>query len=318
MRWSRGQTLEWESRWLVPTGIATFVAVALLIAASFVIGGVNGDGEAELLRSADENGSAVTLSSILQAAGFLILVAPLYVLFRAAAARSRLVRFQLVGVIVAAPIFFAVASLLNATATREAADRFVSGRAESTLTRSEAAADCREQRRDQGADEFAEEFDAAGSSPQQDCVATRLADDAAESAIADASTRGLATGFGFGGRIGLAVALLYTCLHAMRAGLLTRFWGSLGMALGVAALLLLVQFTLIFFIYLALLLIGKLPGGRPPAWEAGEAIPWPTPGEQAAGELGGGSGAEQPDADARPPGGEDGEPPERRKRKQRD
>ncbi|MGE5407585.1 MAG: hypothetical protein ACM3NV_03135, partial [Syntrophothermus sp.] len=54
---------------------------------------------------------------------------------------------------------------------------------------------------------------------------------------------------------------------------------------GVAALLLLVQFTLIFFIYFGLLLIGRLPGGRPPAWAAGEAIPWPTPGERMAADM---------------------------------
>ena len=37
----------------------------------------------------------------------------------------------------------------------------------------------------------------------------------------------------------------------------------------------------------------SLPGGRPPAWAAGEAIPWPTPGEKAAADLEGGSaGAE--------------------------
>jgi hypothetical protein len=85
----------------------------------------------------------------------------------------------------------------------------------------------------------------------------------------------------------------------MRMGLLSRFWGSLGMALGVAALLLLVQFCLIFFIYFGLLLIGKLPGGRPPAWAAGEAVPWPTPGERMAKEM------EPKDGGPDPGGGDD-------------
>ncbi len=71
----------------------------------------------------------------------------------------------------------------------------------------------------------------------------------------------------------------------MRTGLLTRFWGSLGIALGVAALLLLIQFTLLWFLYFGLLVLGWVPGGRPPAWAAGEAIPWPTPGEKAAAEI---------------------------------
>ena len=79
--------------------------------------------------------------------------------------------------------------------------------------------------------------------------------------------------------------MLYTCLYAMRVGLLSRFWGSLGMALGVASLILAPEFALIFFIYFGLLAVGKLPGGRPPAWDAGEAIPWPTPGEKAAQEM---------------------------------
>jgi hypothetical protein len=124
------------------------------------------------------------------------------------------------------------------------------------------------------------------------------------------------------GRLGLAVALFYSCLYGMRTGLLTRFWGSLGMALGVAALLLLVQFTLIFFVYLGLLLIGKVPGGKPPAWEAGEAVPWPTPGEKVAAQM------EPSDPDAidvdaveeEPPanGNGSGEGPPRRKRKRRE
>lgn len=72
--------------------------------------------------------------------------------------------------------------------------------------------------------------------------------------------------------------MVYTCLHAMRTGLLTRFWGSLGMALGAVSLLFL-QFTVIWFIYAGLLFAGWVPGGRPRAWETGEAVPWPAPGE---------------------------------------
>ncbi len=314
---TREQVLEWESRWSVPAGLVTFAGVAVLIASAFVIASVGGTGDAELLRSADEHSSSVTLSSILEAIGFVLLVAPLYFLFRATASRSRQVRAQLVGLVIAAPLFFAVSAVLNASATSEAADQFTAGEARSTLTVKEATAECKSDLEDKGAKEFGEEFDAKGTTPQADCVGTKVADDEASNALSEASTRGLATGFGLGGRLGLAVALFYTCLHAMRAGLLTRFWGSLGMALGVAALLLLVQFTLIFFVYLGLLLIGKLPGGRPPAWAAGEAIPWPSPGEKAAAELGP-SEPETPEPPANGAGGNGGAGGERRKRKQRD
>ena len=72
----------------------------------------------------------------------------------------------------------------------------------------------------------------------------------------------------------------------MRTGFLSRFWGSLGMVAGIAFLLgPLFLVTLVFFVYFGLLALGIVPGGRPPAWEAGEAVPWPTPGEKAAEEL---------------------------------
>ncbi|MEX2105428.1 MAG: hypothetical protein WD810_00870 [Solirubrobacterales bacterium] len=316
---TREQVLEWESRWSLPVGLATFAGVAVLVASAFVIGSISGGGDAEILRSAHEHSSSVTLSSALEAIGFVLLVAPLYFLFRAVAARSDQVRYQLIGLVVAAPLFFALAAVLNANATNEAADQFTSGQAKSTLTAKEAGAECKSELKDMGAKEFGEEFDAKGLTPEADCIETKVADDEAGNAISEASTRGVATGFGLGARLGLAVALFYSCLHAMRVGLLTRFWGSLGMALGVAALLLLVQFTLIWFVYFGLLLTGRIPGGRPPAWAAGEAIPWPTPGEKMAAEL------EPPEEDhgpSLPPANGNGggpEPgPERRKRKQRD
>jgi hypothetical protein len=312
---TRAEVLALESRWFLRTGLATFAAVALLIAAAFVIGSVSGGGDAELLNSAHEHSSSVTLSAVLEAIGFVLLVAPLYFLFRAAASRSDRVRRQLVGLVIAAPLFFAASAILNATATNEASDQFTSGQAKSTLTAEEAGSECRAEAKDLGAKEFGEEFNAKGTTPQADCEATKVADDEASNALSEASTRGVATGFGLGGRLGLAVALFYSCLWGMRTGLLSRFWGSLGMALGIAALLLLVQFTLIFFIYFGLLLIGKVPGGRPPAWAAGEAIPWPTPGEKAAAEL----EPSEPGTDE-PPNPSNGDDPggERRKRKQRD
>jgi hypothetical protein len=100
----------------------------------------------------------------------------------------------------------------------------------------------------------------------------------------------------------------------MRTGLLSRFWGSLGMAMGVAALLLLIQFTFIWFLYFGLLVAGWVPGGRPPAWAAGEAVPWPTPGEEAAAKLGSG---DEPPEDGEPGGEGPDDSSGPRKRKQR-
>ncbi len=305
----RGEVLAREQRWSLPVALMTLAAIVMLIASAIVIGPVNGDGDAEILRAAQDHSSAVTLSSILQAAAFVLLVAPLVYLFRATQARSPKVRGQLIGLVVAAPLFLAVASVLNAAATDQAASDFVAGKASADLSVGEAKADCRSERRDDP-DGFRDEYGGPGE-PEGGvlrCAEDTVTDDAATNAIAAASTRDAATGFGLGGRLGLAFTLLYTCLWAMRTGLLSRFWGSLGMALGAAALLLLIQFTLIFFLYFALLTAGWIPGGRPPAWATGEAVPWPTPGEKAASELE--TAGESPDPE--------GDNEERRKRKQRD
>lgn len=278
-------------------GLVTFGAVIAVIVALILLSSVHGGNSAELLESAHEHSSSVILASVVQALGFLLLTAPLYFLFRAALARSDRMRRQFVGVILVAPIFFAISAVCTGLALNEAADEYAKGEAKPTMTLEKAHEECTGEEQDKGAKAFGEKYD-GGPSPLKDCETTEREIDAADNARGDATFTGPATGFELAGRIGLAFALGYTCLWAMRVGLLTRFWGSLGIAVGVAALLLIPQFTLIFFIYFALLLVGKLPRGKPPAWEAGEAVPWPTPGERMAQELepkDGGPGADEGD-----------------------
>lgn len=306
------QALEWESRWAVPTAVVTFAAIALMVA-SALMSEVSGEGDAEILRSVHEHSSSVAVTGLMQAVGFALLAVPLFFLFRVVRARSERVRSQLVGLVVVAPLFLAVSAGLTISARQNAADQFIAGEAKSTLSAKEANEKCVEKSKEQGNKEFAEEFEPAkGETPLSACEREKTENDEASNAIGEASLAALASGLGLAGGLGFAVALFYSCLWAMRTGILSRFWASLGMALGVATLLGLLLFTLLWFIYFALLLIGKIPGGRPPAWAAGEAIPWPTPGEKAAAEL---EPPESPESGEAP---ENGSGPEKRKRKQRD
>lgn len=306
--------LERESRWAVPVALATFAAVALFFAA-LIVDSVSGDGTAEVLRSADENGSSVILSALLQAASFALLAFPLTYLFRAAAARSERVRSQLIGLVIAAPLFLALSTGLAAVVQKEAGDQFVAGEAKSTLTQAEAKEECVDERQDDGEDFLVDEYEPSkGEDPLAACQSRKVEDDEASNASTEAGAAPFATGFGIAGGLGFVVALFYSCLWGMRTGLLTRFWGALGMALVVVTLIGLFPFLLIWFGYFGLLILGVLPGGRPPAWAAGEAIPWPTPGEKAAAEL-------EPDdgLDGESEVGEDeGESGPKRKRKQRE
>jgi hypothetical protein len=84
------------------------------------------------------------------------------------------------------------------------------------------------------------------------------------------------------GTLCLAFALVLLSLNAMRAGLLTRFMGVLGVICG-AALVLLPQNPIVVFwlIALGVLFGGRWPSGMPPAWETGRAQPWPSSAEVA-------------------------------------
>jgi hypothetical protein len=103
--------------------------------------------------------------------------------------------------------------------------------------------------------------------------------DDANTALSDQFTTQLRTGLGLAGSLGLAFVTVYLALHAMRSGLMTRFWGTLAMAMGVGTLLFGSLMLIAYMMIAALLIAGFWPSGRPPAWDAGEAIPWPKPGE---------------------------------------
>lgn len=317
---SRAGIRAWESRWAIPTGIASILGVVLLILARPL--NVSGDGEADVLREIHAHGGATLLSGLVSTFGFLLLALPLVYLFRAVAARSDSVRPQLIGLVIAAPLFLAASTAIAIAATSDAADNFVAGKAKPELTVAEAREECVEERKDEGVEFLEDEYDPGqGVTPQRACETRKLADDAASQATKEASLAPLATGLGLAGAFGFVVALLYTGLWAMRTGLLSRFWGSLGMVAGIAFLLgPLFLVALVWFVYFGMLCLGAIPGGRPPAWEAGEAIPWPTPGDKAAAELepeGGWDGAEI-EVEGSETSPDDEPPSEPRKRKQRE
>lgn len=81
------------------------------------------------------------------------------------------------------------------------------------------------------------------------------------------------------GQLVTALAIVLIALNAMRAGLLTRFMGILGMLVAALTIIagpsgLIVEAFWIGAV--GVLLLGRWPSGQPPAWAAGEAIPWPS------------------------------------------
>jgi hypothetical protein len=81
----------------------------------------------------------------------------------------------------------------------------------------------------------------------------------------------------FVGTFALAIGYVVVSLNAMRAGLLTRFMGYLGIIVGFLLILPLavVPVQPLWLIALGVLFWGSWPGGVPPAWRTGRAEPWP-------------------------------------------
>jgi hypothetical protein len=85
---------------------------------------------------------------------------------------------------------------------------------------------------------------------------------------------------GLAAQLSLAFAFVLIGLNAMRAGLLTRFMGFLGIIVGALFVLPLAPgppvVQTFWLAALAALLLGRWPTGVPRAWEEAREVPWPT------------------------------------------
>ena len=299
-----------------PAGILSIVGVFLIaIGLGLRISALNADGAADALLelNADDLGGRLLLGAIVSGLGYLCLGAPLTYIFLAASARSERVRNGLVGLSVIGVVFLAIGGVVSSAALSSAADDFAASEAErsSAPPESSPAADAAAEKEDTAPGELGASEDEGGAAKGETTVeatttttetnagsetdsassaedAEDEADDRAEDAIKDAPGYGIGGILGLVGTLGFAIGYFYTSLWGMRTGLLTRFWGSLGMACSVVFVLLaqgapeILFFQELWFAVIGLMLIGFWVGGRPPAWEAGTALPWPGRREQAA------------------------------------
>lgn len=250
----REQMLERERRWGPLVGISVALIVGLFFATAIVLQGVDipdSSRLSETLPASDEYRSELIAAAALQGIALALLTIPLSYLFRAAAGRDERVRSGLIGIVVAGPLFIGAGIFLQRLALSDVAADFVQ---QMPVTHPEALA---------------------------------------EDLQADSVLGQLSAGLTLAGVFGFVFGAIYTSQRALRAGLLTRFWGTLGMAgggafgLAILAPPLVIPAAIILAVWLvqlSLIALDRWPRGpRPPAWDAGEAIPWPSPGENVAG-----------------------------------
>jgi hypothetical protein len=243
---SKQELLERESRFRRPVVVASIVPLLLLVGAAAVQ--ASGGGTSELapatLRTIDESSSPLIIGSVMAAFAFLMLAAPLSYIFLAAHARSDRMVKALLFLVVLGPVLFAAQGVLLAVGQADVAGQFV------------------EQE--------------AGVGDIYSLASNLLEDNGLRSAALVASSIAV---------LAIIFGMVYVGLWGVRTGLLTRFHGTLGMALGASFILPpLTQITLpallAWFMYFGLMIAGRTPKGRPPAWDAGEAVAPPGPGEE--------------------------------------
>ncbi len=278
-----------------PAGISAILG-ALVFAVSLPIQPSGaGDSDAErLTKFHDQSSNLIVGQGILIGVALLLFIPALYVLIRSIIGRTQRVRPWTVALAFFGPIVFAISGILVASGLTDVADKFVDqvpAKERSARERASAAQQApssggkqinttaQTTTAPQGTTTTPQGTTTAPQTPDQ--AASKARDDLANDLLDDSTLLQVGSIVRFLGLITFVAALIYIPLWSMRTGLLTRFWAMLGLALGVSVLLIPVGIfgVMLWFAVIGLMLAGWWPRPLPPAWETGEAIPWPRPGE---------------------------------------
>jgi hypothetical protein len=285
--------LQWEARWARPAAAAAFASVALQVvsgllqipAAKDAPGRNDPDRYQRTLVNFKHYAGTILASSLVQVLATTFLAGALYYLFRATRHRRPELPPMVQWLLVIIPILVLIGTVVNWLSVKPAADDFARPDAVARVHEKPKASDrkdAREQCRDEQGTTPASRraFERRYKSFEQ-CASKRAAERATARRLIDDHRSVPAAAALFAQTIGLAFAFVMLSLNAMRAGLLSRFMGILGIIVGALTVLPILPQGLpvvqMFWLgALGVLYLGVWPGGRGPAWETGEAIPWPT------------------------------------------
>lgn len=237
---TRDEQLRWEARWARPAGIASIVSALLLIVSAMVFFPKDRKGiepNPDLLLSIDEQSGGYLVSEALSALGALLLCLVFYYLFRAVIARGGGVPRWFVYLVFAGPVLYAASRIAGAFEAIDLADEFV----DDGIIRGQRGED--------------HASDLSGAGPVLVALATA-------------------------GTVSLAFLFVMLPIRGRRVGLLSPFMGVLGAIAGALIIIPLASVSSVIQAFwlgaLGALFLGRWPGGRGPAWQSGEAAPWPT------------------------------------------
>jgi hypothetical protein len=246
------EQLQWEQRAGRIAGIAASLGALLLIVGGVLNARVTEPLEYERYLRLDDDPLLVILPNLIQALGYVAVAYALHYLARATIARRDEMAGPMRIMAVLGPLANALSSLLLIFAILKVAGQV----ADLGILR-------------------------GATDPGSGAPGLLGLRSGAEEAVQDLQTdSGLFTFSAYlalAANLALGFALVLVSLNAMRAGLLSRFLGILGIIAGVLTVLfrgagIIEAFWLVA---VGIIFLGRWPGGRGPAWDVVEAIPWP-------------------------------------------
>jgi hypothetical protein len=263
---SNQDQLAWEARLRRPVAVAAFASGLLLLVGTIIFQSILEDRPRtrslpDFLLSVNESPGTLIASEVVQMVAALCLIPVFYYLFRATLHRGGGMPSWFVYFVILGPALYAVSRILGVIDRIDVAELFADG------------------------------------AP----ILGRAGEDRAEDLLRE-DPNAVAIAISLLGSVLTAFLFVMVPLRARRVGLLSAFLGILGPIVG--ALLVLQLIPLVPVVLQAFwlgavgaLVLGNWPGGRGPAWESGEAEPWPSAAQKRLEAQGGAA----PAPDAPPP-----------------
>jgi hypothetical protein len=262
----KGEQLQWERKWAPFAAAAAFAAAVLPIAstiwASSLLGSLPSTNSEDLfLRKVHDHAAGYVAAGVITSIGTFLLAPVLVYLYRAInARRPQIPRIALI-LAVAAPLVAGGAGIARQAVLAHTADQYVSQPTPPT-----SAAEKQKLSTITDPKKYLDETEKNAAS-------------AARKKLQSGSVASVAY-IGLIANLLLGTAFVLISMHAMRSGLLSRFMGILGVIVGALTAVPLLGgapvVQLFWLVAIGVLFLNRWPQGRGPAWDAVEAIPWPT------------------------------------------
>ena len=303
---SKQELLDFQARWMGRAGLAAlagaFISVAAVGIQQIGLHLPSGNSTADQLAFVHAHSGRLIIASIVQAIGIAFFTVPLAFLFRAASGRAERMRRRFIWLVIAGPLLLGISLIVVSIGGRQVSNDFAArapAAEQHARQQAQAAANAATSHAGQPS---AKTKGAAGTGsttaattttppttpaanpPTPEQAANNARENVADDVNKHSGLLGVGQLFQLLGVLSILFAFVYVPLWAMRTGLLTRALGYVGIAAGVFLIFPVIPkfsglVSVIWFAVLGLMFLRVWIRPLPPAWAAGEAIPWPGPGE---------------------------------------